>query len=78
YLGGNLGLEWASVRELVDILRANYCGSVGLEYMHIADIEERRFLQERMEGKDKAIEFSPEGKKAILAKVMQGEGYEAF
>ena len=78
YIGGNLGLEWVTVRELVDILRANYCGPVGLEYMHIADIEERRFLQERMEGKDKAIEFTPEGKRAILAKVMQGEGYESF
>ena len=78
YLGGTLGLETASVRELVDILRANYCGNVGLEYMHIADIDERQFLQARMEGKDKAIQFSPEGKKAILTKVMQGEQYEKF
>ena len=53
------GSQWATVRELVDILRANYCGNVGLEYMHIADVEERRFLQERMEGKDKAIDFTP-------------------
>ncbi|WOK35595.1 2-oxoglutarate dehydrogenase E1 component [Sphingomonas sp. C3-2] len=78
YLGGTLGLETATVRELVEILRANYCGNVGLEYMHIADVEERRFLQERMEGKDKAIEFTPEGKKAILSKVIQGEQYEKF
>ena len=78
YVGGTLGLEWTTIRELVEILRANYCGPVGLEYMHISDIEERRFLQERMEGKDAAIEFSPEGKKAILSKVMQGEGYESF
>ncbi len=34
--------------------------------MHINDLEERRFLQERMEGKDKAISFTPEGKQAIL------------
>ena len=52
YLGGALGLQTATVRELVDILRANYCGNVGLEYMHIADVEERRFLQDRMEGRD--------------------------
>ncbi len=78
YIGGVMGLEWTTVKELVAILRANYCGPVGLEYMHISDIEERRFLQERMEGKDAAIEFSTEGKKAILAKVMQGEGYESF
>ena len=78
YLGGTLGLQFASVSEIVAILRANYCGNVGLEYMHIADVEERRFLQERMEGKDKEIIFTPEGKKAILAKVIQGEQYEKF
>lgn len=78
YLGGTMGLQWATVRELVDTLRANYCGNVGLEYMHIADVEERRFLQERMEGKDKAIQFSPEGKKAILNKVIEAEQWEKF
>ena len=78
YLGGTLGLQYATVSEIVGILRANYCGNVGLEYMHIADVEERRFLQERLEGKDKEIHFTPEGKKAILAKVIQGEQYEKF
>ncbi len=78
YLGGTLGLEWASVRDLVETLRRNYCGHVGLEYMHIADVEERRFLQERIEGQDKVITFSPEGKKAILAAVIRGEEYEKF
>jgi len=78
YLGGTLGLEWASVRHLVETLRANYCGHVGLEYMHISDVEERRFLQERIEGPDKVIRFTPEGKKAILAAVIRGEEYEKF
>ena len=78
FLGGTLGLQWATVHEIVAILRANYCGKVGLEYMHIADVEERRFLQERFEGADKTIEFSPEGKKAILAAVIRGEQYEKF
>jgi 2-oxoglutarate dehydrogenase E1 component len=78
YLGGNLGMEWGSIRELVGILRANYCGNVGLEYMHISDVEERRFLQDRMEGKDAAIHFTPEGKKAILAKVIEAEQWERF
>jgi 2-oxoglutarate dehydrogenase E1 component len=78
YLGGTLGFEWASVRQLVDTLRANYCGNVGMEYMHIADVEERRFLQERIEGQNKVITFTPEGKKAILAAVIRGEEYEKF
>src|SRR3546814_10362918 len=51
--------------------------TVGLEYMHIADVEERRFLQERFEGVEKLIEFTPEGKKAILAAVIRGEEYRS-
>ena len=78
FLGGYLGRQWSTVREIVAILRANYCGKVGLEYMHIADVDERRFLQERMEGADKTIEFSPEGKKAILGAVVRGEQWEKF
>jgi 2-oxoglutarate dehydrogenase E1 component len=78
YVGGSLGLEWTTVRELVAILRTNYCGKVGLEYMHISDVEERRFLQERMEGADKSIDFTVMGKKAILSAVIRGEEYEKF
>ncbi|WP_205479042.1 2-oxoglutarate dehydrogenase E1 component [Sphingomonas arenae] len=78
FIGGALGLQQASVREIVRILQANYCGHVGLEYMHINDLEERRFLQERMEGRDKEISFTPEGKQAILEKVIHGEQWEKF
>ncbi|QNN64420.1 2-oxoglutarate dehydrogenase E1 component [Sphingomonas rhizophila] len=78
WLGGALGFEKASVREIVAVLQANYCGTVGLEYMHINDLEERRFLQERMEGKDAEIAFTPEGKQAILEKVIHGEQWEKF
>jgi 2-oxoglutarate dehydrogenase E1 component len=78
YIGGNLGLEWTTMRQLVDILRANYCGNVGFEYMHIADVEERRFIQDRIEGGDKSIDFTANGKKAILAKVIHAEQYEKF
>ena len=78
WLGGTLGFERATVRELVAVLRANYCGNVGLEYMHIADLKERQFLQERMEGADKIIEFSVEGKRAILNKVIEAEEWEKF
>ena len=70
FLGGTMGFESATVRQLIDTLRANYCGKVGLEYMHISDVEERRFFQDRMEGVDKVIEFSENGKKAILSKVI--------
>jgi 2-oxoglutarate dehydrogenase E1 component len=78
FMGGTLGFQWATVRELVDVLRANYCGKIGLEYMHINDLEERRFLQDRMEGRDAEIRFTPEGKQAILSKVIEGEQWEKF
>jgi len=78
YLGGALGFEVATVREIVEVLRANYCGNVGLEYMHINDLEERRFLQDRMEGRGAQISFTPEGKQAILSKVIEAEQWERF
>jgi 2-oxoglutarate dehydrogenase E1 component len=78
FIGGTLGVEWATIGEVVDILRANYCGNVGFEYMHISDVEERRFIQDRIEGGDKSIDFTPNGKKAILTKVIQAEQYEKF
>ena len=46
--------------------------------MHINDLEERRFLQDRMEGKDAEIAFTPEGKQSILTKVVQAEQWEKF
>ena len=78
WIGGVLGFQSASIRQIVEVLRANYCGTVGLEYMHINDLEERKFLQERMEGKDAAITFTPEGKRSILEKVIHGEQWEKF
>jgi 2-oxoglutarate dehydrogenase E1 component len=66
------------VRQILPVLQANYCGTVGLEYMHINDLEERKFLQDRMEGKDAAISFTLEGKRSILEKVIHGEQWEKF
>ncbi|WP_370191719.1 2-oxoglutarate dehydrogenase E1 component [Qipengyuania sp.] len=78
YVGGVFGFEWVTVGELYRALRATYCGNVGLEYMHISDTEERRFLQDKFETPEDTIQFTPEGKKAILAAVIRGEQYEAF
>ena len=78
YLGGNFGFEWTSVRALVEALRATYCARIGFEYMHISDVEERRFIQDRIEGAEETIQFTPEGKRAILNAVIRGEQYENF
>jgi 2-oxoglutarate dehydrogenase E1 component len=78
WLCGVLGFERATVREIVSVLQRNYCGHIGLEYMHINEVEERRFLQDRMEGKDAEIQFTPEGKRSILTKVIHAEQWEKF
>src|SRR6185312_16012698 len=78
YICGVLGFQTATIREIIAVLQANYCGHVGLEYMHINDVNERRFLQARMEGKDAEIHFTPEGKQSILAKVIHAEQWEKF
>jgi 2-oxoglutarate dehydrogenase E1 component len=78
HIGGALGLQTATIRELVTILRANYCGHVGVEYMHINDVEERRFIQDKIEGRDKEIQFTSNGKKAILNKLVEAEYFEKF
>ena len=78
FLGGVLGLETATPRRIVEILKRTYCGRVGYEFMHINDAEQKDWLQRRIEGPDKEIVFSPEGKKAILNKLVEAEGFEKF
>ncbi|WP_260482471.1 2-oxoglutarate dehydrogenase E1 component [Sphingomicrobium flavum] len=78
WLGGQLGFDEVDIGTLVATLQANYCGTIGVEYMHINDLEERRFLQERVEGRDAEVHFTPEGKQAILQKVIEGEEWEKY
>ncbi|MDB5465544.1 MAG: sucA [Phenylobacterium sp.] len=73
-----LGLETSSIREIVSILRRTYCGTVGVQYMHISDPNEKAWLQQRIEGKDKEIAFTNEGKVAILKKLVEAETFERF
>jgi len=73
-----LGLETSTVREILAILRRTYCGTLGVQYMHISDPAEKAWLQARIEGRDKEISFTPEGKIAILKKLIEAEGFERF
>ncbi len=73
-----LGLEYATVREMLDILKRTYCSTLGVEFMHISNPEEKAWIQERIEGPDKGIEFTANGKKAILQKLIEAEGFEQF
>ncbi|VAX01824.1 2-oxoglutarate dehydrogenase E1 component, partial [hydrothermal vent metagenome] len=73
-----LGLEFASVREMLEILNRTYCSTMGIEFMHISNPQEKAWIQERIEGPDKGVAFTEMGKKAILAKLVEAEGFERF
>ena len=73
-----LGLEHASMREILDIVQRTYCGTFALQYMHISDPEQASWLKERIEGLGKEIAFTREGRKAILNKLVEAEGFEKF
>ncbi|MGA7598987.1 MAG: thiamine pyrophosphate-dependent enzyme, partial [Pseudolabrys sp.] len=78
FLDKVLGLEFASMREIVAILRRTYCQTLGVEFMHISNAAQKSWIQERIEGRDKEITFTREGKRAILNKLVEAEGFEKF
>ncbi|MBO1906045.1 2-oxoglutarate dehydrogenase E1 component [Microvirga sp. 3-52] len=78
FLDNVLGLEFGTIREIVAILERTYCQTLGVEFMHISDPVEKAWIQERIEGPDKEITFTKEGKRAILNKLVEAEGFEKF
>src|SRR5258708_1359397 len=78
FLDNVLGREFASMREIVTILRRTYCQTLGVEFMHISNAAQKSWIQERIEGRDKEITFTREGKRAILNKLVEAEGFEKF
>jgi len=78
FIDNVLGLQFASIREMVAILRRTYCQTIGVEFMHVNSPDEKSWLQERIEGPDKEISFTREGKRAILNKLVEAEGFEKF
>lgn len=78
FIDGVLGLEYATVRGMLDILKRTYCGTLGVEFMHITEPAEKAWIQERIEGPDKEISFTREGKRAILSKIIEAESFERF
>ena len=73
-----LGLDHASMRQIIEIVKRTYCGTFALQYMHISDPEQASWLKERIEGYGKEIAFTREGRRAILNKLVEAEGYEKF
>ena len=73
-----LGLEYATIRDILEILERTYCSTLGVEFMHISDPREKAWIQERIEGPDKGVAFTAAGKRAILQKLIELEGFEQF
>ncbi|SFJ39818.1 2-oxoglutarate dehydrogenase E1 component [Jannaschia pohangensis] len=78
FIDNVLGLEVATLNQIVAILKRTYCGTFALQYMHISDPEQSAWLKERIEGLGKEIEFTQMGRKAILNKLVEAEGFEKF
>ncbi len=76
YIGGALGFEFADLGQVLAVLDKTYAGTIGFEYMHISDPEQRAWMQERIEGAE--IQFTEQGKRAILSKLIESEGAERF
>jgi 2-oxoglutarate dehydrogenase E1 component len=78
FIDNVLGLEVASLRQILDILKRTYCGTFALQFMHISDPEQVSWLKERIEGYGKEIAFTKQGRRAILNKLVEAEGFEKF
>ncbi|MFN3701124.1 MAG: 2-oxoglutarate dehydrogenase E1 component [Alphaproteobacteria bacterium] len=78
FIGGVLGMESASLHDIVTALRQIYCGTIGLEFLHMADPQEKAWLQERIEAPCNKTDFSVNGKRAIYQRLVAAEAFEQF
>ena len=78
FLDGVLGLQYADLNQILNILKKTYCSNIGYEFMHMGDPDEKAWIRDRIEGPEKKIQFTENGKKAILNKIIQAEGFEKY
>jgi 2-oxoglutarate dehydrogenase E1 component len=78
FIDGQLGLDRPTLRQILDRLRATYCGYIGVEYLHIQDPAQRAWIQDRIELIDNRTEFTVTGKRAIYERLAAGEVFEHF
>ena len=78
YLGGVINKENSNIKEILGFLKKTYCGSIGYEYMHISNPTERKWFRDRIEKSQDNLNFTKNGKVAILNKLIQAEGFEKF
>jgi 2-oxoglutarate dehydrogenase E1 component len=78
FIDNVLGRETATLREIVGILRESYCGSIGVEFMHIQDPAQKAWIQRRIEGAPWRTAYDAAAKENILRQLTEAEGFEAF
>ncbi len=78
FLDGVLGLQYADLNQILKILKKTYCSNIGYEFMHMGDPDEKTWIRNRVEGPEKEIKFTENGKKAILNKMVEAEGFEKY
>ena len=78
YLGGIINKQNSNIKEILGFLKRTYCGPIGYEYMHISNPTERKWFRDRVEKSKDNMNFTKNGKEAILNKLIQAEGFEKF
>ncbi|PZO86426.1 MAG: 2-oxoglutarate dehydrogenase E1 component, partial [Micavibrio aeruginosavorus] len=78
FVGGVLGMEYATLDEIMTALKQTYCGTIGVEFLHMSDPEEKSWIQERIEEPRNQTEFTVNGKRAILQRLVAAECFEKF
>ena len=78
FIDGVLGRDSATITEIMGLVRASYCGPIGVEFMHIQDPEQKAWIQRRIEGAPWTTQFGPAEKRTILQHLTEAEGFEAF
>ena len=73
-----LGLETATLTEIIDLLRKTYCGTIGVEFMHIQDPAQKAWIQERIEAIGNQTDFTIKGKQAIYERLVDAEEFERY
>ena len=78
FIDNVLGLETATLREIVDVLRPDLRGTIGYEFMHISRAEEKLWIQRRIEGEEYHEKISSSRKRKIMRQLTHAEGFERF
>jgi len=76
--GSLVGPEQMTLREILRAVRETYCGSIGVEYMYISDVQQKRWIQGRLEGNRSQPSFSNDMKIHLLERVTAAETLEKY